>query len=235
MKILYILPFLLFCQMGLAQRTTLSVGLNSGISRFAGPSAQKTTSSGTGGPFCNCALREASYLGNVPATTYGASLAVQHEYKNHFLLGLEAGYENLRTRINVENYQIDDMIFNTENAYSITRNHFINIFPSAGYNFSLAGNVDISLRGGADFGLGLSSSSRLVVREVFEDDQYTDRDGLAPGLDFRPRIEAKISGKRLGLTVNYSHGVTNWLNGWAGGPTELYMRVWRAGVQYRIF
>lgn len=235
MKILYVLPFLLFCKISLAQRTTFSVGVNSGVSRFTGPSAEKTTSSGTGGPFCNCAMREASYLGSVPAATYGASLAVQHEYKNHFLLGLEAGYENLRTRINIEQYQIDDMIFNTKNAYSITRNHFINIFPSAGYNFPIADDLDLSLRGGADFGIGLSSSSRLVIRDIFEDDQHADRDGLAPGLDFRPRIEAKISGKRLGLTVNYSHGVTNWLTGWAGGPTELYMRVWRVGIQYRIF
>ncbi|SEI72378.1 Outer membrane protein beta-barrel domain-containing protein [Dyadobacter sp. SG02] len=235
MKILSILSFLLICHIGLAQRTTFSVGLNSGVSRFAGASAEKTTSSSTGGLFCNCTPSAAGYLGNVPTTTYGASLTVQHEYKNHFLLALEAGYENLRTRINVENFQVDDMIFKTENAYNITRNHFINIFPSAGYNFPLAENLDLSLRGGADFGLGLSSSSRLVVREVFEDDHYTDRDGLTPGLDFRPRIEAKISGKRLGLTVNYAHGVTNWLNGWDGGVNQLYMRVWRVGVQYRIF
>ena len=152
MKILYILPFLLVSQIGLAQRTTFSVGLNSGISRFAGASAEKTTTSGTGGPFCGCLLREASYLGDVPAITYGANLAVQHEFKNHFLLGLETGYENLRTRINVEQYQLDDMIFKTDNGYGITRNHFINIFPSAGYNFSLAENLDLSLRGGADFG-----------------------------------------------------------------------------------
>ncbi|MGX5856793.1 outer membrane beta-barrel protein [Dyadobacter jiangsuensis] len=235
MKILSILPFLLICQIGLAQRTTFSVGLNSGISRFAGESAEKTTTSGTGGPFCGCALREASYLGNVPTITYGGNLAVQYEFKNHFLIGLEAGYENLRTRINVEQFQVDDMIFNTENAYSITRNHFINIFPSAGYNFPLADNLNLSLRGGADFGIGLSSSSRLVIKEVFEDDQHTDRDGLAPGLDFRPRVEAKISGKRLGLAVSYAHGATNWLNGWAGGATDLHMRVWRVGVQYRIF
>ncbi len=235
MKILSILPFLFICQIGLAQRTSFSVGLNSGISRFAGASAEKTTTSGTGGPFCGCLLREASYLGNVPAITYGANLAVQHEFKNHFLLGLETGYENLRTRINVEQYQLDDMIFKTDNGYSITRNHFINIFPSAGYNFPLVENLDLSLRGGADFGIGLNSSSRLVIKDVFEDDQYTDRDGLAPGLDFRPRIEAKIAGKRLGLTVNYSHGVINWLNGWDGGINQLYMRVWRVGVQYRIF
>lgn len=235
MKILYILPFLLFCHIGIAQRTTFSAGLNTGISRFTGASAEKTTSTSTGGLFCNCVPRAAGYTGNVPAVTYGANLAVQHEYKNHFLLGLEAGYENLRTRINIEEYQIDDMRFKTENAYNITRNHFINIFPSAGYNFPLAENLDLSLRGGADFGIGLSSSSRLVIREMFEDDQFTDHDGLTPGLDFRPRIEAKISGKRLGLTVNYSHGVINWLTGWAGGPTELYMRVWRVGVQYRIF
>lgn len=235
MKILSILPFLFICQIGLAQRTTFSVGINSGVSRFTGASAQKTTTVSTGGLFCNCLPSAAGYLGSVPTYTYGANLTVQHEFKNHFLLGLEAGYENLRARVNIEEFQIDDMIFKTENAYSITRNHFINIYPSAGYNFPLAENLNLSLRGGADFGIGLSSSSRLVVKEVFEDDKTTDRDGLAPGLDFRPRIEAKISGKRLGLAVSYAHGVTNWLNDWAGGPTDLHMRVWRVGVQYRIF
>ncbi|HWV30058.1 MAG TPA: outer membrane beta-barrel protein [Dyadobacter sp.] len=235
MKILSILPFLFICQLSFAQRTTFSAGLNSGVSQFTGPSASKTTTSSTGGPFCNCEGRASSYLGSVPATTYGASVAVQHEFKNHFLLALETGYENLRTRINIENFQVDDMIFATENAYNITRSHFINIFPSAGYNFPLDENLSLSVRGGADFGIGLGSSSRLVVKEVFDKDQYTDHSGLGDGLDFRPRIEAKISGKRLGLAVSYAHGMTNWLNGWAGGPTELHMRVWRVGVQYRIF
>lgn len=235
MKNLSILAFLLICQTAFAQRTTFSVGLNSGVSRFGGASAQKTTSTGTGGFFCQCSPNQAGYLGSVPTYTYGGSLTVQHEFKNHFLLELEAGYENLRTRVDIDEFQIDDMIMRTENAYNITRNHFINLFPSAGYNFPLAENLDISVRGGADFGLGLSSSSRLVVPEMFEDDQIVDREGLAPGLDFRPRIEAKISGKRLGLTVSYAHGLSNWLNGWAGGATDLHMRAWRIGVQYRIF
>lgn len=233
MKIIYILPFLLFCQISFAQRTTFSAGLNTGLSRFAGPSAHRTTSMVSGGPFCNCASSPASSLGNLTAATLGASAIVQREFRNHFVASLEAGYEVLRTRIIVDQYQLDDMIITTD-GLNITRNHFINAFPSAGYNFRLSETLNLTVTGGIDLGFGLKSSNRLTIPD-FSKSYYSDLPNLVQKVDHRARIQARIDGKRLGFTASYAHGTRNWLTGWAGGPTELYMRVWRAGVQYRIF
>lgn len=233
MKIFSILPFLLICQIGFAQRTTFSVGLNSGISRFSGASAHGTTSLTIGGSFCHCESQAASSLGNLPAATVGASAIVQREFKSHFVVSLEAGYEILRTRIKVDQYQLDDMIVKTDGV-NITRHQFVNAFPSAGYNFRLNETLNLTVTGGIDLGFGLKSSSRTTIPD-FSENLYTDQDNLVQKVDHRARIQAKLDGKRLGFTASYAHGTRNWLNGWAGGPTDLHMRVWRVGVQYRIF
>jgi hypothetical protein len=233
MKIFYILPFLLSCQIGLAQRTTFSVGLNSGFSQFFGKSAVKSASVMTPDPLSSGLPRASNRLGGSNAATFGASVSVSREFKNHFLLGLEAGYEMLRSRTDIEVFQVDDMLMQTD-GYNINNNKFINLFPSAGYDFLLGEKVRLAVTGGADFGIGLSSKSKLVVPEHY-DNMYSNNEGLVPGLDFRPRAQIKVSGDRLGLALSYAHGITNWLNGWAGGATDLHMRAWRIGVQYRIF
>lgn len=233
MKTLYVLPFLLLGHIGLAQRTTFSAGLNTGLSRFAGPSAHRTTSMVSGGVFCKCESRAASALGDLTAATVGASAIVQREFKNHFVASLEAGYEVLRTRIIVDEYQLDDMIMKADGV-NITRHQFINAFPSAGYNFRLNETLNLTVTGGIDLGFGLKSSSRMTIPD-FSENVYTDQDNLVQKVDHRTRVQARLDGKRLAFTASYAHGTRNWLSGWAGGPTGLYMRVWRIGVQYRIF
>jgi hypothetical protein len=232
MKLIYLLLFSAFLQPAFAQKTTLSVYLNGGLASFRGKSTVETTSFGTGGPFCNCEGYQTNSFGSKNALSYGAGLVLQKQFKSNLLLGLEAGYEMLRTKAIIDVFQQDDMIMQVEGK-SVSYNHFANIFPHIGYNFNVNEEVSIAVTGGADFGIGLDSYHKDSVRDYFK--RYKVDTDIIPGFDFRPRLQVKVRYQKFGFTAGYSYGLKNWMGHYDGGNPEAYMNVIRLGMQYQLF
>ncbi|WP_031529357.1 outer membrane beta-barrel protein [Dyadobacter crusticola] len=233
MKLIYLLLFPFLLQPALAQKTSLSVYLNGGLGSFRGVSAVKTTSIRTGGPFCRCEGSSANSFGAKNAVSYGAGLVLQKQFKSNVLLGLDLGYELLRTKATIEELQLDDMIMQIAGGKSVSYNHFANIFPHAGYQFNVKDDLHIGLSAGADFGIGLDSYHKHTAPDVFK--RYYDNTDIIPGLDFRPRLQLEVGSDKLSLTAGYSYGLKNWMGNYDGGNPRAYMDVIRLGVQYRLF
>jgi hypothetical protein len=53
-------------------------------------------------------------------------------------------------------------------------------------------------------------------------------------LDIRPRIEIVNYYKKLGLTIGYSFGLTNYTKNMDGGNPEAFSRMVRFGMAYRF-
>jgi hypothetical protein len=232
MKFLYLFLLSFPFQVALAQKTVLSVNLNGGLSSFRGASAVGSQDIYTGGIFCNCSPSPASSFGAKSAFAYGAGLTIQRELRSRVLIGLDAGYEVAGSKIAVNQYVMDDMVMPTQGK-SVSYNHFINLFPHIGYRIPVAENVKVSIAAGTDFGIGLSSYSKLKIPEYFKERIRESNDRI-PGLDFRPRIQFQVSYRKVGLYVSYSHGLTNWMGDWVGGNPEAYLKVFRLGVQYQL-
>jgi hypothetical protein len=231
MKIrLFIIAFLISVT-AFAQKTTVSVILNAGASSFRGANAITTTQVGTGGYFCGCLLREPESFGTKGALSYGTGLSLQHATKKRFVLGLDAAYEILRTKTLVDTYTIDDILMNVEGR-NVSYNHFINLFPHAGYQFKLGEKMALQVVGGADFGIGLDSYDKLTINNYIKK-EYRNTDNIT-NLDFRPRLQAELSRGRVSVVTSYSYGLVNWLDDVDGADPHVYMNVFRIGLKYRI-
>ncbi|KQS31375.1 outer membrane beta-barrel protein [Dyadobacter sp. Leaf189] len=232
MKLIYLLLFSLCLQPALAQKTSLSVYLNGGLGAFRGESTVKTTSLSTGGPFCRCEGSQANSFGAKNAVSYGAGFILQRQFKSNVLLGLDLGYELLRTKASLTELQLDDMIMQVDGK-SISYNHFANIFPHVGYQFNVNEDFHIAVSGGADFGIGLDSYHKLTVTDFIKR-SYNNTD-IIPGLDFRPRLQVELGSDKLSFRAGYSYGLKNWMGHYDGGNPEAYMNVIRLGARYRLF
>ncbi|WP_439556527.1 hypothetical protein [Dyadobacter sp.] len=232
MKLLYFLLFSFLVQPALAQKTSLSVYLNGGLGSFRGKSTVKETSLSTGGPFCRCEGSQANSFGAKNAASYGAGIVLQRQTKSNVLLGLDLGYELLRTKASLTELQLDDMIMQVEGK-SISYNHFANIFPYIGYQFNVKEDLHIALSGGADFGIGLDSYHKLSVTDNFK--RTRSETDIIPGFDFRPRLQLEVGSDKLSFRAGYSYGLKNWMGNYDGGSFGAYMDVIRIGAKYRLF
>lgn len=215
------------------QSTDYGIKLNSGFFRFSGESAEKTEQ-------INYDLeKEDGYTnnpyGNKYGLTYGISASVTRTTKSNLRLGIDFGYEILRSRIDIDAvWQHSDNINETVLATGKTNLNysFINLFPSIGYQLSIS-SYNLFFDVGLEFGYCLHSMEKGTAKS--ESRKYeTSRDRKTIELDVRPRIQIGIQKNKIGGYIGYSKGLINYKSGFAGGTNEAYSEIIRVGLTYQL-
>ena len=216
------------------QQTELGVSLNSGLFVFSGPSAQKTSSinyddqSATG--YTN------NPYGAKPGICYGLSFYLQRVTRVHMVLGLEAGYEDLRSKVSINQINGYNGISTYEydaTGQTFLNNGFLNLHPFIGYRLALE-HVSFDLTGGFDAGYSIKTNERAKAATPNGTKYTTLEDRKTIDVDFRPRIQLSTYCGKFGLYAGYSYGLANYKSGYVGGVNECYARVIRFGVTHQL-
>ena len=227
---------LLFCVpiLGFGQKTEYSVQVNSGLFRFGGESATKTSDLilGSGQPGINYTHNP---YGKKVGLCYGLAAQVQKVNSKNFIYGLQAGYETLRSKVALKyayslvNYAMPIQV----SGKTILRHNFINANPFVGKRFVL-NNISLDFNAGLDFGYCLKSHEKGKATDNNGQTYTSDRERDKPGLDTRGRLGLAAYYHQIGFTAGYSVGLKNYTPALEGLNRANYARLIRFGLAYRI-
>ena len=213
------------------QTNEFSVQLSSGLFSFRGLSATKTST---------IIFTQNSYTNNPygrgSGLSYGFGLQVQRITRTNFIFGLQTSYESLSSKVKIDNgWALEAPSANISDGKTILTNQFLSFHPFLGERMKLFNQITSDLTLGIDLGVCLNSREHetgIVDNEGKYDDSYT----LAnkPSIDIRPRIEFTNYYKKFGLTIGYSYGLTNYTNRMVGANMEVFSRMIRFGLTYRL-
>ncbi|MDP9079157.1 MAG: hypothetical protein M3O71_17150 [Bacteroidota bacterium] len=227
-----------------AQKIELSVQANTGLFHYGGKSTT-TTSAINQGP-----SEQSNYTNNPFGSKngfgYGGALQAQFVSNNGFILGLQTGYETLKskvdiTRINV--YYNPDPFPDPSNdgpviakGESYLKTQFITLNPYIGYRLNFK-KVKLDLMPGLD--IAFASNTHENAKAVGTTNNTTYQTNLKRdnnvSTDLRLRFGAAAMYKRYGITASFAHGFTNYEKGIIGdGSYEAHSELLRFGVLYRI-
>ena len=211
------------------QSREVRLNLNAGLFSFSGESAERTSS-------INYDLRNEDGYTNNPygakgGLSYGLSIGVTRIFKRSWLIGMEAGYERLRSKITIDRISASDE-FTSETIAADGRTYLnqnvINVYPKVGYRLATS-RLNIDLVGGFDLAYCLSvyesGRAQSSTREF-----STRRDRKTIRTDIRPRVQANVSRGNYGVYVGYSRGLRNYRSGYVGGANGAWGNVLRFGV-----
>ena len=218
------------------QKLEVGVQLNSGFSRFGGEAAASETKfiyypthPGPKG------ITEKSY-GSRLSATYGVLAQVQQVFSNNFLVGAQAGVESLRSSVDinrVEEYRNNALrVFEAEGSTK-RRYDLINVAPYVGRRIN-AGAFDVDVTLGTDLGLAFYAEENAKATYANGEEASSKYELSTPKVDIRPRVGATAYYNSFGLSLSYAHGLTNYMQNYDGANPEVYMRVLRVGLIYKI-
>jgi hypothetical protein len=229
--------FIIFCfallTHSFGQKTEFRIALNSGLFSFSGQSAEAET-------FINYSPFSSSYTNNPYGSKnglcYGISANLKRINKTNLILGLDLGYEILRSKIRV-NSIIDNsgiVYYNySANGQTFLNYGFINLSPQFGYRLNTK-KVSIDLLVGLDFAFCLSATEKGNATTTNGKEFTTSVDRKTLNTDIRPRFQVSTNYKKMGAYLGYSLGLANYKSGYAGGTNECYARLFRFGLTYQI-
>lgn len=217
-----------------AQKWEASAQLTTAAFNFRGASAGPESNINLSFPGSGLDYTNNPY-GSLPGFSYGGALQLQRVTRGGLLLGLQAGYERLRSRVKLVGTYAPGVYdyLETVEGRTYLNNDFINAHPFVGRRLGL-GPLDVDLTAGADLGILLHSQEEGRATNAAGRVFTTDREREQPGLDVRPRLDLTTYYRHVGLSLGYAHGLTNYRRDWVGGTNEAYSQVWRLGVAYRL-
>ncbi|GAA3917953.1 hypothetical protein [Hymenobacter algoricola] len=223
---------LLLAQLGYGQQTEFSLQLTSGLAAFRG-----TGSTATSIIVAPPAFRSSAYTinpyGRQPGLSYGAATQVQRVGAGHSLFGVQAGYEALRSRVQIANVFTDSDAGISTTGHTRFARYFINVHPFGGRRFAVKA-LAVDLTAGPELGILLRNREAGEAKTGQGVTYTTDRRlGARPNFDGRVRLNLTAYYKRTGLSVGYSQGLNDYREG-SVGSGKVYSQVFRLGLAYRI-
>jgi hypothetical protein len=230
-----------------AQKIEFSVQANSGLFHYGGKSAVAESYIHQG-PFKLSNYTNNPY-GNKNGFGYGVGLQGQFVSKSGFIAGLQAGYEVLKSKVDINGV----LLYYTSYDYlpsasliaplpfdakgeTYLKNKFINVSPYVGYRINLK-KVNLDLMPGIDLGFGLSTyeKGKATTTEGSNTTVQTDLKRDKAPTDIRLKFGAALIYNRFGLTTSYAHGFTNYQSNIIGDTNfEAHSELMRFGVSYRL-
>ncbi|HLR25525.1 MAG TPA: hypothetical protein VK112_06630 [Fodinibius sp.] len=215
------------------QSTEYSALLNSGLFSFGGKSATQSSAIivsdvSTADNYTN------NPYGSNKALSYGLALRIQRVTSGQGILGIQLGYEVLRSKVHINQIFTNNPASPFEaSGQTVLKHRVINIYPAFGYRSGFQG-LDIDLTAGPEFGFNLSS--REVGEATLNDGSEikTDTERQDPGTDIRLRSSVTIYYGNWGVSGGYSYGLRNYSRGLTGGDRKRFSRFIRWGITYRI-
>jgi len=226
----------------LAQNFEVSVQANSGLFRYGGSSA-------TSNSFITEGPNQVNYtnnpFGSKNGFSYGWDLQVQHAGKCGFIFGLQAGYDILRSKVNINEYHDSNFILfpgpNSPGGYvevpvkgqTYLQDQDININPYIGYRLQTK-KVKIDLLPGIDLGINIGSYDKGYTIDGDRNIYRTNLKLTNAPTDVRPGFGIAAWYGRFGITAAYSVGLTN-LDKSTAGNGSAHSELLRFGITCRIF
>lgn len=229
-----------------AQKLELSVVANSGQFNYSGVST--TTSSyiiqsndynGKSANYTN------NPYGSQKAFSYELALQAQYVTKSGFIVGLQTGYDILRSKTEINGvypYVVFTTFFLLPNGpapatgQSYLQDKFINLNPYLGYRFNFK-KIQLDILPGADIGFDINSYDKGKATTSYDGTVYTTnlKRANAP-TDIRLKMGLAAYYKRLGINASFAYGITNYEKNMIGdGEFDAKSRLIRFGISYRIF
>lgn len=233
-QIITVILVTLFSIKVFGQKTEFSIHATSGLFSFHGASSGSTTF---------YLLRDRLNLpgytnnpyGNKSGFSYGFSLNVQRVTKANFIYGIESGYESLKSRIKIQSILADDSnLAVSSDSKTELSNHFLNFHPFVGKRLNLIKNIQSDLILGIDIGIFLKTQEQPNI-STSEKTYFSNYERSKPeNNDYRLRLDMVNYYKRIGITIGYSYGITNYLSGRVGGDPIAFSKMIRLGLVYKI-
>jgi hypothetical protein len=233
-KIFLTLLVTLFLTNVFGQKTEFRIAFNSGLFSFSGQSAEKysqinfsdqTKSGYTNNPY-----------GSMIGICYGLSGNVKRITKKNLNLGLDLGFETLRSKVNIttiSGYTGTSTYEYTASGQTFLNYNFINLYPYIGHRFNVR-KVFLDIVGGFDIAYCLKATEKGDATATNGIKYTTSVDRKTKSTDIRPRIQLAADYHKLGIYVGYSYGLVNYKSGYIGGTNECFGRLVRFGLTYRI-
>ena len=235
-RIFIFILIVLFSTQIFGQTTEYSVQLTSGFFSFRGRNAATSTYYITN-DFSTLKGAADNPYGRLSGFSYGFALQAQRVTKWHFIYGLQAGYESLSSKARIDDIATFLMgpylnISISRDSKAILTNQFIIFHPFAGSRLNIIKGIKTDFTFGADFGFCTSSEETDIV--------HTDKGNAdmksklaKPKVDSRLRVDFINYYKRIGLTIGYSYGLTNYEAKMIPGG-KVYSQMFRLGLVFKL-
>lgn len=227
-----------------AQKTEMSFQAYSGLFHYAGSGAASTSAMIEGGQnYTN------NPFGSKNGFSYGIGTQAQHVGKGGFIIGLQAGYEILRSKVTITSYQsggpsisqpgLGALFYSPANGNSFLQNQSVNISPYIGYRLKLK-KISIDMLPGIDIGANLSSYDKGEATLVdYHSTQalptyYTNFKRPDAPMDVRIRFGGALNYKRVAFIASYAHGLTNYEKNMTGSNLNARSELIRFGLAYKL-
>jgi len=246
-----LLLMLCACNYLFAQKIETSVQVYSGLFHYAGNGTASTS-----------AMIEGSQnytdnpYGNKNGFSYGIGIQAQQVSRGGFIIGLQAGYEILRSKVTITSYGNDPNGYNNAGynglnpglgalfsspatGSSFLQDQSINLSPYIGYRLKLK-NMSIDLLPGIDIGLNLSSYDKGEVTLVdntstqAQPTYKTDYKRPRAPTDVRIKFGGALNYKKVAFTASYAHGIINYDKNMTGGNYDVHSELIRFGIAYKL-
>lgn len=175
---------------------------------------------------------------------FDLGIKAQTVFKSGFLLGLQAGYEVLKSK---SDYSPAFPVYDTFSpvagpsaidyvggflGHTYTVNKFLDLSPYVGYRLSL-GVASIDFMPGVDIGIKLSTQERALYKYSGSDTYYSFafKPDVAD-LDVRLKGNVSVNIQRWSINGGYAYGLTSYLK---NTDDKVHSRIVRLGLAYRIF
>lgn len=203
-----------------AQKTELTLHLNSGFFSFASNQEEKLN---------NPEDFNLNPYGSKSALSYGLGAQIQKITESELIVGVQAGYESLASKVMFGDVIVDGALFSTDGKL-VLRTNFVGIYPFFGNRF-LIKKIPFDLSLGPDLGFGLGSKETTKTKNP---KNISSAKHSYPGLDLRLRISITAFYKEFGFNTGYSFGGTNYTEALAGSNFENRSRYIRLGISYNV-
>jgi hypothetical protein len=233
-KIFFTLSMVLIFTALSGQKTEYRLGFSSGLFSFSGKSAQTTSFINYSEP-SNTGYTNNPY-GSQQGLCYGLLANMKRVSKKKFVFGIEAGFERVKSVINitlVNNYDgMSATQFPVEGKTYLAFN-FINFQPFAGYRF-VSKRLAFDLTAGVDLAYCLQAKENGNATAENGTTYNTSLDRKTITTDIRPRLQISTGYKNFGVYLGYAFGQTNYKSGHIGGTNEAYAEFLRFGLTYLL-
>ena len=233
-NIFFLILTTLFSINVIGQTTEFSLHFTSGLFSFRGSESGNSTFYTLNDP-SSTSGRTNTPWGNSSGASYGFALNAQRVTKFNLIFGLQTGYESLSSRIKIRSIWVDNSSVAVTPGSKTDLNHqFINLHPFIGKRFNLLKNFQSDLILGLDLGIFLKVKEEPNIKSSLGTFDSSRERNKPEDNDFRLRIDLINYYKNYGLTIGYSYGLTNYMKGYVGGSPEVYSRMLRLGLVYKI-
>ncbi|WP_375415920.1 hypothetical protein [uncultured Hymenobacter sp.] len=220
-----------------AQHTELIGRAGLGLLRFDGRDAARVSTVNYGGDFEEGGYTNNPY-GRRLGTGFGLAARGPRVGPRRGLVALEVGYDWLRSRTDIAYVDYFDQFgiarYAATGTTHLLTNH-IGAFLGLGRRFGLKSkniNLDVLAGPEAAFVVVLYEKGSGTFNGAAR--WRTDRPRNGATADVRLRADLTAWHRRLGLTASYSHGLSNYRRNLDGLDQQLYSRVLRLGLAYRL-